>query len=118
MNLDKAYDLSARVCVITGAGGKLGKYYSDIISQQGATVICLDKKFDEDAYELAKRNSNINLFICDITSRLEVRKIFDDIEKKYGTVDILINNAAAAQTTFVEGNLVEFEEFSNRSLAG
>ncbi len=111
MNLDKAYDLSAKVCVITGAGGKLGKYYSDIISQQGAKVICLDKKFDEDACELAKRNSNINLFSCDITSKLEVRKIFDDIEKKYGTVDILINNAAAAQTTFVEGNLVEFEEF-------
>ena len=30
---------------------------------------------------------------------------------EYGRVDVLINNAAAHQVTFVEGNLVEFEEF-------
>lgn len=111
MQILNKFKLNDEVCVITGANGRLGSYYCDLLSEQGAKIVALDISFSEQNLEKWDNSQNINPIICDISERDEVRKTFAKIREQFGDVTILINNAAAAQTTFVEGSLIEFENF-------
>lgn len=113
--IEKLYDLSNDVVVLTGAGGKLGSFYAKEILESGAKIALLDSN-DELLNKLTK---SIDIkykdkFIpinCDISEKNSVEEAFKLIDQKLGLSSILINNAAAHQTTFVGGNLIEFEEF-------
>ena len=113
--IEKWYDLTSRTIVLTGATGRLGKYYSDLLAEQGANLALLD--LDQDKCEsLAKEVESKHKIIAkgygiDISKKNEVQSTFELIIKNFGSVDVLINNAAAQQLTVFDGKLHEFEEF-------
>ena len=109
------YDLSSDVIVLTGAAGKLGKFYATALLKSDAKVVLLDSSKESldtfiDSID-EKYAKNALPIPCDITSKQEVQRAFKEIKKTFGNTSILINNAAAVQVTFLEGNLVEFEDF-------
>ena len=105
-----SYDLTGDRIVITGANGKLGSYYARLLKAHGASVIGLDVNITKSIIDDAK-NDGIYLIECDISDKDQVKTTFESIRNSSGLVSGLINNAAAGQTTFVEGDLVSFEEF-------
>lgn len=80
-------DLSGRVTIISGGGRGIGRTLVQRFVDEGAHVIALDLAFSEDfpADALAR--------VCDVTDEVSVKAAIDDAVERYGTVDILINNA-------------------------
>lgn len=68
--------------VITGGTSGIGKALSEKFLKQGANVIVLARS--------VKDEKGIK---CDLSDEADVKKAFMEIEKKFGRIDILINNA-------------------------
>lgn len=82
-------DLKNKKVVITGGLGFMAKQYTSIFIKFGCKVILLDIK-----KKYQRIFKNIIYYHCDITNENEVNHILDQIIKKFGQIDILINNAS------------------------
>lgn len=109
------YNLSDDVIVLTGAAGKLGKHYANAFLETDAKVVLLDSSqeaLDEYMSDLDESyRQNVLPIACDISNKKEVVESFNKVKSTFGNCSILINNAAAVQVTFLEGSLVDFEDF-------
>lgn len=48
---------------------------------------------------LRKYGNKIDFFKCDVTNYDQVDSIFEEIAKKFGTIDIVVNNAGISNET-------------------
>lgn len=85
--------LKDKVCVVTGGAAGIGKATAQKFAAEGAKVVICD--VNEEAgnlfvQELGKGSSFYNV---NVTDRLEVQTWIDDVVRKYGRVDVLVNNA-------------------------
>lgn len=97
---EKLFDLTDKVAVVTGAGanGGLGHALALGLARFGAHVVVPD--IDEDgsrvtAQEIAAQGRKSLAFRCDVSSLEEVERLFAEVDRVFGKVDILINNAFA-----------------------
>ncbi len=92
---EKLFDLKDRVAIVTGGNGQLGTEYVKTLIQAGARVAIFDvaTKLNDQLQELSKK-SPIELFTVNITKKEELEKALSEIEKKWDTPSVLINNAA------------------------
>jgi len=86
------------VAIVTGASRGIGKEIAKELSKQGIKVIANYNKSEEQAKILQNENPEIDIFKADISNRVEVKQMIDYTLKKYGKIDILINNAGIAET--------------------
>lgn len=111
----KWFDVSGRVVVLTGATGRLGRYYADVLSEGGAHMVLIDldgEKCATLAAELSSKYGTRALGLgVDISQKTKVFAAFDQVIAKYGRVDVLINNAAAQQLTVFDGDVCSVEDF-------
>jgi NAD(P)-dependent dehydrogenase (short-subunit alcohol dehydrogenase family) len=93
-----AFDLRDRVAVITGGGGLLGRKHAEAIAEMGGLPVLLDidgPRAQEVAAAVAERfGVRTEGLAVDITSPQAVREAAAGIEKRFGQIDILVNNAA------------------------
>lgn len=85
--------LSGRTAVVTGAAGTLGLVVARALLEDGANVALVDV----DALRLDSlirflRGSTLAV-ACDVSDAAAVRRSFANIEKSFGAVDILVNEA-------------------------
>jgi len=97
-NIDNLFSLSGKVIVITGAVGLLGERHAEAVAAYGGTPVLLDlsqTSVDVLAEKLNKQyRVNAVGFSVDITDEDQVRITSNDVCKKFGKVDGLVNNAA------------------------
>ncbi|MDQ3635389.1 MAG: SDR family oxidoreductase [Acidobacteriota bacterium] len=88
-------NIEDKVAVITGGTKGIGKAIAETLLKNGAKVfICARDKVEikrtlEHLSELGKVDGEI----CDVRSETQVKMMFDECERIFGGVDILINNA-------------------------
>src|SRR5687767_5125309 len=95
-----------KVVVVTGAARGMGRAYVQGFLERGAKVAALDLSWKPTGYsgdrddaltcELQQRDDALPL-TCDITDVEQVQSAFDATIAKFGTVDVLINNASLRQ---------------------
>ncbi len=87
----------SKVVFVTGSSRGIGKEIAKIFALNNFKVVinCINRKDDLDKTytELKKINPNILALQGDISDYLTALNIFKEIEKTFGCVDILINNA-------------------------
>lgn len=89
--------LSGKIAAITGGGGGIGKAAAQTFAKEGAVVLILEKDETlgkETEAEIIGAGGNAEFFALDISNWEQVQKVFADIDKKYGGIDILYNNAS------------------------
>lgn len=86
-----------KVAIVTGASRGIGKEISKELSTKGIKVIANYNKSEEQAKKLQNENPEIDIFKADVSNRVEVKQMVDYTLKKYGKIDILINNAGISQ---------------------
>lgn len=86
-----------KVAIITGASKGIGRACAEKFAREGIKVIANYNKSEKEAEELkaklAKEGINIEIIKADVSKREEVKKMTEQIIKKYGKIDILVNNA-------------------------
>lgn len=83
-----------KIAVVTGAAEGIGKAIAIDLAKNSIKVIGLDKnaeKIEDFAKEFDA--GQIYAYSCDVSDLEGVKKTFQLIEEKFGTINILINNA-------------------------
>ena len=91
------YDLNNRVAVVTGGAQGFGLAITERFIEAGAKVIIwdIDDKAAKEAIDKVK-SENLSHQIVDVTNFEIVNKNLEEVEKKYGKIDIFVNNAGIA----------------------
>lgn len=108
----RRFDLTGRTAVITGGAGMLGMEHAAAIAASGGHVVIADLS-DEAVVESAKKITHefgIEALgvRADITSKAQVEEMVATVVRKFGRIDILINNAALT----VKGGVSESNYFA------
>ena len=117
-------DLSADVCVVTGAGQGLGRHLALQLAECGATLVLWDineEKVHAVAREIRERGGEAHSYVVDCSEREEVYRAAATVREKIGDVAVLINNAGISYVaSYVDGNVTDeqiVKTFSVNALA-
>ncbi len=100
MYLEK-FDITGRTAVVTGGGRGIGLACSQALAEAGAAVIIADVDPEVAAagqHELAKAGHDATTVGMDVTNPEQVTAVAEDLTDRFGSVDILINNAGIARS--------------------
>lgn len=82
-----------KIVVITGAANGIGKVIATMYARQNTYIVLADID-EENGENLCTELGENSLFIqCDVRSEKDVLSLFKKVHKKFGRMDILINNA-------------------------
>ena len=84
--------LDGKVCVITGAGGGMGRDATVLFSEEGAQVCAADVNL-EAAEETASQARDAFAHQVDVADEASVKAMMDATIARYGGIDVLYNNA-------------------------
>jgi NAD(P)-dependent dehydrogenase (short-subunit alcohol dehydrogenase family) len=93
----RTYDFTDQVVLITGGGRGLGRAFAQSLADAQANVIVTARSEDElkTTVQIIKEKGGTAIcFQADVTDRSRMTSIVMEVERQFGHVDILINNAA------------------------
>jgi 3-oxoacyl-[acyl-carrier protein] reductase len=122
------FDLTGRVAVVTGASRGLGREDALTLARMGADVVITDILLEDDpnlqttaegansvlaqvaasqgwvyanatAEEIRQMGRRSTAVKMDVTDRDQIRQVFAQVKEQFGSIDILINNAATLDHT-------------------
>ena len=102
--LGKIFDLSGKVSIVTGGNRGIGRGLALGLAEAGAAVAILardEEKSQATLKELLALDVPAIALRVDLKRRRELKPAFDEVERKLGPVDIMVNNAAYATLTSV-----------------
>jgi len=110
-----------KVVLVTGASRGIGKSITENLARNGYTVIANYNRSRKQALklqsDLKEEGFNIEIFKADVSKREEVEKMIGYISKKYGNIDVLINNAGVAKLQmFCDVTDGDWDEIINTNL--
>jgi len=83
--------LQNKVCLITGGAAGIGKATAERFAEEGAKVVICD--LVEEAGKQVAAAIGGDFYKVNVADRQEVQAWVDDVIKKHGRVDVLVNNA-------------------------
>lgn len=92
------FSLQQRRVLITGAAGGIGQALAQAFAGQGARLWLVDRAGPALA-ELAQRLGGVPHSACDLGQPAEVRALALEVERTWGGVDVLVNNAGQEYPT-------------------
>lgn len=85
-----------RVCIVTGAGSGIGEASAIRLAEEGGKVVCADingAAAEATAAKIIAAGGVANGYTIDISKSDQCDAIVADTVSKYGSVDVLVNNA-------------------------
>ena len=88
--------LKDKVCIITGAGGGMGKVAAETFAKEGGKIAVFER--DEKAWQatvdsIHNNGGEASLFVVDISNEENVKSAVAETITTYGRIDVLYNNA-------------------------
>ena len=87
-----------KVVVVTGGSRGIGAEIVKFLAKLGYKVVLNYNKSESYAQDVKKELNNVEIFKADVSKKEEAKALIDFAIKKYGKIDVLINNAGIAQT--------------------
>lgn len=105
----------SKIALVTGGGTGVGRAIAKGLGAAGYTVVISGRRADilkQAAAELgSETGAEFTAIRADVGDPVSVRSLFDEIEKKHGRLDLLINNAGVS-VPGVPLEEVSFEDWS------
>lgn len=89
--------LDGKVAIITGAAGGMGLTMAQTFAEEGAKVVAVDVQFEllqKGVDDINAAGGDALALKMDVTSPEEWKNTIDETVRKYGKIDVLVNNAA------------------------
>lgn len=121
MNL---FDLSGHVAIVTGAGKGLGENFAKILVEAGAHVLLMGRHSENIARvseEVNRKHGECSSYIkADASNEGDAERTVNECIRRFGKVDILVNNAAAMRNNIPpdETTPEQFEEVMHPNVTG
>lgn len=115
--------LENKVAVITGAGRGIGRAIALSYAENGAKTCCLARSQKEinDTAELIKNNNGKAISLaCDVSNYAELDKVFQEVYRIYGGIDIVVINAGVdyPSSPVEESNIEAWQSVIDVNLTG
>lgn len=88
--------LDGKVCVVTGAGGGIGRACSLRFAEEGGRLACADVLEDpgrETVALIEAAGGEASFLAADVTDEASVAALYEAVESRFGAVHVLVNNA-------------------------
>jgi 3-oxoacyl-[acyl-carrier protein] reductase len=110
---------AGKVVLVTGAGHGIGRAIAERFSAEGALVAVNDLHEDR-AHEVAAGIPEAIGIAADVSSKAQVDMLFDRLLDRFGTIDVLVNNAGDiyAARHFLEGDEAWWDHVLGVNLKG
>jgi NAD(P)-dependent dehydrogenase (short-subunit alcohol dehydrogenase family) len=122
MGVMSAFDLTGKVAVVTGGAFGLGEAFAQALAEAGAHVAIAarnDERNEVAASLLNERGDHAIAVHLDVTDPTSVEAMIDEVDRRLGPIDILINNAGVCyHRPALEVPLAEFREVLEVNLFG
>ena len=92
-------DLDGKVAVVTGGASGIGRAIATALAIRGATIAIADIDQSlamETSQALEAEDYVTGIFMCDVSDKSQVERLFNGVVTTYGHVDILVNNVGRA----------------------
>jgi 3-oxoacyl-[acyl-carrier protein] reductase len=101
--------LQDRTVIITGGGRGIGRTIASTFAREGARVALATRtastgQLAVDAIRAA--GGTAELFVVDVSIRAQIRRLVEDVVQRFGTLDMVVHNAA----TLLTARLAELQE--------
>ena len=96
MSVKKLFDLGGKVALVTGGSRGLGLQMAEALGEMGAKVAITARtrdELDEAVAHLAKQGIEAAAFQADLGKAEVIPGLLDAVLARFGTVDVLVNNA-------------------------
>ncbi len=107
--------LEEKVVVITGGAGLLGRHFCNAVADNGGIVIVADFNINaatEVVNGIMLKGGKAEAIGMDITNKESVIAAIDYLDKKYGHIDAVVNNAYPRNKNYGQKlELVSYEDF-------
>lgn len=108
-----------KTVLVTGGSKGIGKAICEIFLNKGYNVAFCYSKDDEAANEFASTNNKLRCYKVDVSVKNDVEQMVADIADRFGTVDILVNNAAiGCIKLFTDMSEIEWQRILSVNLTG
>lgn len=100
MGIERLFDLTGRVALVTGAAGSLGSAIATVLADAGADLLLFD--IDETGLErmattLARDGQKVRTFAGNVGDIGHVDDVFGLLDREFGRIDVLVNVAGPAR---------------------
>ncbi len=84
-----------KIALVTGAGSGIGQHTTGALAAAGYHVVACGRRESalNDTVKLFARHSTISGVPCDVSSENSVNALFQEIETRFGRLDLVFNNA-------------------------
>ena len=111
MNVMESFSLKGKVALLTGGAGLYGRQLCRALCEAGATVYIASRNLEKLQAEAAKNGAAA--LRLDLDSDESIASVVDEIVKRSGRIDILVNNAVSRCAC---GSWAENMDYFDRSL--
>ncbi|HLC99624.1 MAG TPA: SDR family NAD(P)-dependent oxidoreductase [Patescibacteria group bacterium] len=90
------FELKNKIALVTGAGSGMGRTHAIALAAQGAKVAVTgidESKCIPVVEEIKEKGGEAMSLKLDVSKKVEVDRVFDEVIKQFGRLDILVNNA-------------------------
>lgn len=89
--MNRLFDLSGKVAIVTGGAGLIGSAISEALSEYGSTVVVADQAIDE-AFGI-DQSLNSEYVDVDVTDEQSVQDLIQSVRENHEKIDVLFNCA-------------------------
>jgi len=117
--MDSSQRFAGKVVLVTGAGHGIGRAIAERFSAEGA-LVAVNDLHAERAREVAAAIPGALGIAADVSSKAQVDAMFDHLLDRFGTIDVLVNNAGDiyAARHFLEGDEAWWDHVLGVNLKG
>jgi NADP-dependent 3-hydroxy acid dehydrogenase YdfG len=114
-------DVAGKGIVVTGGTTGIGRAAALLLASHGARILVFGRhqaELNDALQDLQKVSDDVHGLTADVTNPEDIERVFTEAERKLDSIDVLVNNAALAADSVVEGDYNEMQYVVNTNLLG